>query len=1150
MSIRMPYGQTADLSTMLAGAFVGNDALFFRLPAYSQYAAEAGLMQLMRDGELPNLHAGGYGILPLIVGVDAPMDQLTVGYESIQLTKFVPQSLMTIVTGQRLYLAGQDEAVIKVWGKELVGLPTVKVDLEVDGRHQRTITIRLTKVGLGVHKEPNLPTGKYTVRVQNSDASYTFHVAAYDPTQMEIALLGTPEKTRLGFKGRVAITSGGRPVTGVVTLLLRTGGFDLDEIEVEPDASGETEFKFRDTDYDGPLSIGARYDAGFGIRTAEVMIPRSSAAERGSTALSTSGIKHEVSAMPMPGSVRKGDWEVKSTPNDDGAPIHLVTAVGPQAVIRLMTKVAKMVLTLVDESTGRVLSYEQFSDVSPAQGDITFAIPQPACLLSVAAWVYQGESDEPVPWESKYQLLQVQANPLSVHVQSPTEVQPGEQVTLTITSNMPSAPAVAVVEVTDRRATYQTLRDDWLGKVLASAQAFEQYVGATFVTKLFEPVKAKNITRSGGGYRTLETLGGDTRSFGIGEPQVLEAAVFGGAHWESFGLATEESLTAELAPWQMSRMFDRRMTMTTQVVTLEDGQAELTFTASDTIAEYSVRVTLVSQDGQCAQDMTWLKVDKPVYVLAELPSRVALGEPALAVFTPMANSPTVELTLTLAGEQIYHEVVPAGKPVQVWLERPGYLEVLAVNTDTREMDAMMAVIQEAGVIRTTMTKYRVVEPNTTVIPVGKMWFVGAGPAKAPGIKIIDRYCRITDLKRCCQQTASAWLSAVLLYATGDDSAAALVNTYFTRMLTMKVPDGFLFYPLKETNNQVRRNKHYEELAGQNLQAIADMARHPRVRAHSEVRRAVEGAGQLVAHAIRVYGHQAIWPTDGNVANRLLAAWVANDMSAGARIVDALPASDGKNELVRFGMYPTLNNVAACYAAMILLRAKRYDAAFRLINAIFDSVDDSGALPTTDDSTALMLLLVQMDEARLPVFSGDANATVFIDGEELSLEKAAERNTVGEFTTGDSPVMVGYEALYELDLHEHTAGPNPMRVALIPTTPGVTAQPISQNGVNGWILPVGTYVKIRMQLVNPCPVDGLMARLFLPPCLSITGEGMLVKEAITDMRMGQIWELEALVTSPTQDMGFQTAWLQNNGMYVDPRKESTTFQVAIMAVANN
>ncbi len=900
----------------------------------------------------------GARVLPL---VEHPVELPGV---SIRVPDRRSEPLGCLVTDRDLYRAEQNTVHLFI----AFPSPPARLRLRVDC-NGAPFTERAPELeeGLGIEMLSMLLPGEYMARMEISGRTLGtpvhFTVAEYTLAPFSARLSAhrlDREHGELLFE--LAVESYQQPFSGPLHVALVDGSREGRRLRVEASAPGE---------YGGRLPL--RGNGSFRLRIsavedaerlAEVVIPGSRKVERETTVFNELGQETRFALMPEPEALPlRGGYLVRGDYN--ATPLTVAETVTDRPVVWTNAEVEALVLVVLDLASG-AFQVQELGTVEAGR-DISVASCGSLCTVFVGCFV------DGRPFEGYATFIG--PNKAALVLDAPHSAAPGDELAIRIRCQAADGKVPVLLAVRDQRLTATEAPDVSLGAALKRAVAAateEMDAGFTPLAEVMfpEPVYAAYLE---------EPLTG-----GMDSSVVMSAALDG---LEMPRLSRRAKETAAEQPAR-----DRFPEVLFYGIVPVAGEETVNIVLGDTLGTLTVEAFALHGD-EWMREATTVVVDKPVRCDLELPPAVHPGDRISGRLRVAAPSGKAKVTLEHDGQPV--TIVRAGGSAadpEQWVTTPAELEFPVLpgiyrarveDAETGEGDAVEHRVEIPG-------RFRSYAKAVEFLQAGDTLSLDSADALAlrvlPGLEqpFEDLLAVTADYTHlCCEQTAAKILAAVFMYLTSREQtrqvkAEKIILSGIARERKMLQPGkGFRMYP---DSRDV--SKHYSRLTVRYLWSLQQL--HQVQEISARLRDAVQEGVAMVDTAAKAHGMKPVPKSLQSMEDAYAAAVNGKESPAVADYVEAALVFSSDGVRPAEASHAVADRALLAYAAACLLALGDLRRGVAVASQMTRHFNDRGGLYSTVDSAAAIVLMIQLQTARV----GTGNARLRVNGGEMGAREAA------------------------------------------------------------------------------------------------------------------------------------------------------------------
>ncbi|RLI97834.1 MAG: hypothetical protein DRO99_02315, partial [Candidatus Aenigmatarchaeota archaeon] len=374
----------------------------------------------------------------------------------------------------------------------------VTVSITSAGRTVDSREVELDSLGCHLHAIRGLAEGDYTASIEGTEVSSSFTVARYQLAPMQATFLWGPESADRGKKVRFGaeLLSFSVPVEGDIRVELMSGRRRVSSQTV--------------TSHEGAVSVELEMPEGEdavtvnfikGEKSASLPIRGGRESERTPFKANPLGRVFEVSTLP-PGDEARGLYVSRGPSNNEPFGIRSdksrkLGIVGDRCTIYSRSKDVQCAKVVVVDPVTRELTE---LDMGRGEGgQVTFEVPEPYGMAFIGA-VIDGKAYEAY-------AMAVRPSSLAIELDVQGQAEPGEDITVGISTNQPDKEvAVLVTAVDGRSVAPDTMMDAFASRIKSGAEQMANGMEAGTVDPGTNPLRPANVF---GGY--IPPLGDDMR---------------------------------------------------------------------------------------------------------------------------------------------------------------------------------------------------------------------------------------------------------------------------------------------------------------------------------------------------------------------------------------------------------------------------------------------------------------------------------------------------------------------------------------------------------------------------------------------------------------------------------------------------------------
>ncbi len=835
--------------------------------------------------------------------------------------------------------------------------------------------------GVGIEALSGLLPGTYTARLLAEEceisAAVSFTVAEYTLPPLASRLLSHQfDRTcaELGFE--LSVESYQVPLEETLQVALVDQGRELSRIRLEPTAPGRYCARLP-VSGDGPfrLRLSAVGDA---ERITEVAIPGSRTEERELTIVSELGREMLFSLLPEPGTLPiRGGYLTAGQFNDTVLTVPEV--VTGRRILQANAALESLILVILDLTTGG-FEIQPVGAVDAGQ-EIEVKTGAPLCNVFAGCFV------EGRPFEGYTTFFA--PSKLALGIEAPETIRPRRDLTLCLGCSGADKPVPVLLCVRDARLTAADVPDVSLGAALKRGiEAATRDMAETGFQSLDELVS-----------RVTPVCATALDSAAVSE---LDDVLFGGA--VVAGAAAEDlddfecEGDAEASGWleQVLEAPAPARTLFPEVlfygIVAVHEQREITVPLGDALSTLTVEAFALSE-GDWAGVRTAVVVDQPVRIDLELPHAVYSQDKVSARLRAATAVGNARITLSCDGKPVplywsetgdVVEDTPLPTPATLEFQvMPGTYLARVEDLSTGESDSVEMRVESPGCLRSYSRGVSSLQAGDEL---------DLGTAEALSLRVLpaleepfEALLKTTAgyAHLCCEQTAAKILAATFMYLTSTEvstktQAEEIILAGIARERQMLRPrKGFSMYPGRR-----RVSEFYSRLAVRYLWSLDRLEQVASV--SPSLRKAVAEGLAMADTAARAHGMER-WPQRlQHMEDAYAAATAGGDANAVRVFIDAHVDFSGPVAQLRRQQHAVADRALLAYAAASLIALGDWRRGIPLANQVTRQFNQQGALYSTVDSVAAIVLMIQLQASGL--VSGGAQ--VRVNGREMTALEAA------------------------------------------------------------------------------------------------------------------------------------------------------------------
>ncbi len=870
--------------------------------------------------------------------------------------------------------------------------------------------VELDRYGFSVQEVRDLPEASYTAVL--GDMTCEFVVAQHNLSALEAEFLMTPQIHGDSMSCTVRLTSFGKAVSkGEVTVELMLGSAKKGSKKLPIKPGGAIDVSFELPKGEGTFTMNFLY----GSKTASLPLRGAKDSQRKVLVASSLGRSFEVSTIG-PGDEHRGLFVKEGARNNHSLLVDSI--VGETGRITFMQPAEVVLLQTVNPVSGSVTTRE-YRDLTAKQ---VVEVPfEDFCITYIAAFI-NGQ-----PYEAA--VMFIKPGKLAVDAEMPAEVAPGDEVTFTITTNLPQQEVPVLVIVSEGRTVMPTT-------LLTEAAACMKAGGEKLMAGV-KPGRPENITDglvppwsamldellsgsrilfagTGSGMRQrVRRVGGVRAEFlgelqtrdvlsptlmskkSMGEPagdfrldslaDVVEEIGATPDAFEAFAAEAEPVGTLTEGEAKPREMFPEVVFCKVVYVT---GSQQVAFTAPDSITRLAVSMQAINGLDVVLMQKKLL-VTKPLYAEMDVPLFLFAEDEATGRIHVSSKKGSFYVKLSCEGEEVpvYFGGGLVGEDGRVQASQaaltfqvscPGVYELEV--SDGENVDCSIRAVSEPTTMSYVSRTLTLLQPGDKVEAGPDDLWMKLLPGLAQQVKVTTEAAAATEWD-CCHQTALKIRGACLVWLGGDDDkkrrAEAIIVAGVKREESMFVAgNGFRMYPGRDFN------AHYSEPAATELYLALSPLSAVKGLSPALAKACREGLG-MAREVAKVHGISLVPETIGSCSDAYLSRIAPG--SIGERAVQyALSKLKADGDFMVCNADGAVQKRAetAYAAAVLLLDGQHLDKAVRAANFVLSQMQ-GGQWYSTLDTAAGLAMLGALASSNV-VVSGEAAAAVEVNGERMSL----------------------------------------------------------------------------------------------------------------------------------------------------------------------